>query len=398
MIFFITFILAIFVIYLWADFHFGRKRHLATFQKRQHPIRNSDITLFTQGGELFEDFFAEIQKAKHHIHILFFIVKKDTVSKRFFEALMEKAQAGVEVKLLLDRVGSHKVPKDMQTQLKLAGVEFFYCNKMKPPFFFYTSQVRNHRKITVIDGKIGYMGGFNIGKEYIDMSPKLTPWRDYHLKFAGEGVRDLQHEFLIDWQMATNQNLLPEKTYFPELSPGAVRHQLVPTEGILLEDYFSELIQNAQKTIFIGTPYFIPSSKVFQDLIEAINRGVQVKILIPQKRDHLFVKEASFRYLRPLLKKGAKVYQFVNGFYHAKILIIDEEFCDIGTANFDKRSFFLNLEMNCYIFNQPFLKEVEQVVHKDLGDARLLAVDALDQPSLFIRVKEMIARPISYFL
>lgn len=391
-------LLIIITMYMLLDYSLGRKRHLATLQKRDYPVRNSTISIFKQGDRLFEDFFSELSRANNHIHILFFIVKNDNISKRFFEILIQKASEGIEVRLLLDQVGSHKIPKKKQVELKAAGIEFSYCNKIKPPFIFYSSQVRNHRKITVIDGKIGYMGGFNIGEEYIDMNPKLTPWRDYHLKITGEGVQDLQREFLNDWKKATRKEIEEQPKYYPALEKGVICHQFVPTDGVFLEDTFCEQILNAKESIFIGTPYFIPSSKVFHVLKKALEKGIKVTLLVPNISDHPLVKEASFRYLRVLLKEGLQVYQFINGFYHAKILIIDEEYCDIGTANFDMRSFFLNYEMNCYIYNKTFMEQVMMVVKNDLQDAKLLSRDALDQPGLMIRVKEVIARPISYFL
>lgn len=384
--------------YLWLDYSFGRKRHLATLQKRHYPKRYSDISLFKQGNDLFDDFFSEIRRAKKHIHILFFIVKNDNISKQFFKLLIEKASEGVEVRLLVDRIGGHKISKKTIAELKKEGIEFSFCNKIVAPFYFYSSQVRNHRKISVIDGKIGYMGGFNIGEEYIGMNPKLSPWRDYHLKINGEGVQDLQKEFLHDWKEATKMDLLQKEDYFPPLEKGPVLHQIVPTDGLFLDKVFADHIKNAKESIVIGTPYFIPSSKLNHLLIEALQKGIKVTLLIPDKPDHALVKEASFRYLRQLLKEGAKVYQFVNGFYHAKVFMIDQESCDVGTANFDMRSIFLNYELNCFIYSQDFFNQVQQVVQEDINDADLLTPNAFDMVSFQIKVKEIIARPVSLFL
>lgn len=380
-------------LWIYVDFLLGRKKHLESAKTNTLPIRESDLEIFTEGPKLFENLFSELKKAKQHIHILFYIVKDDKISQEFLSILKEKAQAGVEVRLLVDWVGSGLKRKTINS-LKAAGVRFAFSQMPKLPFLFYSSQVRNHRKITVIDGSIAYLGGFNIGKEYNNQDPKLSPWRDYHLKMTGEGVVDLQSEFLEDWHAAAKVNLLQNKAYFPSLEKGTVKQQLVPTEGILLEEMMSDLISKAKTSIFIGTPYFIPSKRIFGLLREAISRGVSVTILVPLVSDHILVKEASYPYLRTLIKDGAEVYQFLNGFYHAKILLMDDEICDIGTANFDKRSMFLNYELNCLIYNGDFIKKVKRILTEDILNSRKAALDDFKHTLL----KEKAASTISYFL
>lgn len=384
---------------LWVtvDFMLGRKQHLAKAKKCAFPDRRSDLEIFAKGPELFDDFFSEIKKAKQHIHILFYIVKDDKISHEFVSLLKEKAQEGVEVRLLVDWVGCNLKRKTIQS-LKASGVEFAYSHTPKFPFLFYSSQVRNHRKITVIDGHIGYLGGFNIGNEYNDHDPKLSPWRDYHLKLTGEGIVDLQEEFLHDWHRAKKINLLQNKAYFPELPKGAIRHQLVPTEGDSLQDLIATLISEAKQTLIIGTPYFIPSKKVFDHLQEAIKRGVSVTVLVPYKSDHVLVKEASYRYLRTLLKDGADVYQYLKGFYHAKVMIIDDNICDMGTANFDKRSMFLNHELNCLIYDPAFIKKVKHILTEDLLNSHKVSPSDFSRANIFLSFKETAARTISFFL
>lgn len=342
--------------------------------------------------------FAEFRNAKKHIHVLFYICKNDQISQEFFNILMDKAKSGVEVRLLLDWVGSIKIKRGKIKELKAAGVHFSFSNIPKAPFFFYSSQTRNHRKITVIDGKIGYIGGYNIGKEYIDLDPKLSPWRDYHLKVQGEGVADLQQQFLLDWQEAAKTNLLQNEIYFPSLHKGTVCHKLISTEGFLLEETFSKLIHNAQQSITIGSPYFIPSKKILNSLINALAKGVSLVIIVPYHSDHLLVKEASYPYLRPLLENGARVYQFKKGFYHAKVLLIDNEVCDLGTANFDNRSFFLNHEINCFIYEKETLDQVRQILKEDMNDSDILTLNDLNSLSIFTRIKEGIARCFVHFL
>lgn len=388
------------VIFLWLyiDFTWGRKSHMKKLERTACPIRLSDMELFADGPALFDDFFSELKKAQKHIHVLFYIVKDDKISKEFLTILMGKAKEGVEVRLLLDWAGSFPVKRKTVKELKTSGIKFSFAHVPKLPFLFYSFQARNHRKITVIDGKIGYSGGFNIGKEYINHDKKLNPWRDYHLKFWGEGVQDLQREFLTDWYKATKTDLLANSVYFPELHAGEYRHQLAAYKGAFLEESFSSLIRNAKKSITIGTPYFIPGKRLFKDLLHALERGVMVKILVPCVTDHILVKEASYLYLRTLIKEGAYVYEYKKGFYHAKAIIIDDEICDIGTANFDKRSLFLNYEINCFIYDKEFIKQIQAVVDKDILNAKRLTLKELNRLDPLRTFKEMLARSVASFL
>jgi cardiolipin synthase len=386
------------IIWLVCDFILGKKKDRQLSFHRETPIVHGNLDIFPHGKELFADYFSEIMKAKRHVHVLFYICKDDDFCHRFLALLSKKAREGLEVRLLLDRIGSMKVTKPMISALREAGVHFAFSNHIKFPYLFYSSQVRNHRKISIIDGEIGYLGGFNIGKEYIDEVPKLSPWRDYHLKMTGEGVSFLQSEFLYDWKEYGAEDLFADPGYFPLGAKGAVRHQLIPTEAGHLEEKFIELIQKATASIMIGTPYFIPSKKILHELLRAAGSGISITILIPYTADHLLVQEASFRYLRLLLQAGVKVYQFINGFYHAKTIVIDDKICNIGTANFDKRSLFLNKEINCLIYDHDFIGRFKEVLQKDLLDSRPLTLADLSKPNLLRSLKEAIARTVSLFL
>ncbi|PLR76835.1 cardiolipin synthase [Bacillus sp. V3-13] len=391
---------ALFLLAVWIclDFQFGRRAQLAKIRRRNYPLRESNLQIFTTGPELFSDYFSLLKKANHHIHILFYIVRVDLVSKEFFAILKSKAQSGVEVRLLLDWMGSRTISRRVIQDLERANVKFAFCHVPRLPFLFYSTQVRNHRKIMIIDGKTGYMGGYNIGKEYMDQDPKLHPWRDYHLKISGEGAADLQREFLKDWRIATKTDLLNNPIYFPELEKGKSRHQVIPTEGFFLEETFSALIHKAESTIIIGTPYFIPSKRIFADLLNALKRGVRLKVIVPHMTDHLLVKEASFWYLRRLIREGAEIYDYMKGFYHAKVIMIDDKICDIGTANFDQRSLFLNHEINCYIFDRAFIERVRNILEIDLLDSQQVALSELNTPNLLRSMKEQAAKSISFFL
>nr|WP_174734787.1 cardiolipin synthase [Mesobacillus harenae] len=393
----IGFILLLFV-WLMADFSLGRKKHLSQARFETYPVRSGSLVLFTKGEKLFTDMFNELKKAEHHIHVLFYIAKNDQISCDFLAILKDKAKAGIEVRLLLDRIGSKSVSRQMIKDLKQSGVKFSFCNVPRFPYIFYSTQVRNHRKITIIDGKVGYLGGYNLGKEYIDKDPELSPWRDYHLKLIGESVQDLQQEFLLDWNRTVKTGLLKERVYFPQLPKGPLQQQIVASEGVHLEQVLSSLIKKADQSITIGTPYFVPSKRLQEDMLHALKRGIRLTILFPHQADHILVKEASYYFLRPLLKEGARVYEYMKGFYHAKVILIDDKVCDLGTANFDKRSIFLNHELNCIIFDETFSQKMAAVLHKDILDSEELTLMKLSGFNPFRTLKEKAALSISYFL
>ncbi|MFD3446742.1 cardiolipin synthase [Microbacteriaceae bacterium 4G12] len=390
--------LALLLIWLPVDFWLGRKKQLKRVRYRSLPFRESDFRLYTYGQTLYDDLFADIRRAKKHIHILFFIVKNDAVSHTFLELLMEKAQQGVEVRLLLDRIGSHHLSKQSIEQLKKHGVHFSFCHPIRFPFLFYTVNQRNHRKITIIDGESGYIGGFNIGEEYLGNDPELGHWRDYHLRLTAEGVLDLQEQFLHDWCDETGENLLDEATYFPELGKGKVRHCFIPTDGAYLQKTFLDLIEGAQETLYIGTPYFIPGKRLMKALLKAAERGVCVTILVPEKADHPLVREAKFPYFRKLLKAGCTIYSFQDGFFHAKIIIVDGKICDIGTANFDLRSLYINHEINCIIYDPAFIEIVKKEVNQDLEASRLISLQEITALPFRIKCKEWLGTILAFFL
>jgi cardiolipin synthase A/B len=393
-------IIVMICIVLWfcIDFYIGRKKFDKQAEAREYPVRQGDLELMASGPSLFQKLFSDIEKARSSIHILFYIVQDDHLGKKFFQLLIKKANEGTEVRLILDRLGSHKITKKMVKELHDQGVQLYFSKKPSFPLIFFSIQQRNHRKITVIDGKIAYLGGFNVGKEYINEDLKLAPWRDYHLRISGEGVRDLQSEFLIDWQRSAKEKLFNQSRYFPALEKGSMDHRLFPTEGIEVEDVFARFIRESKSRIIIGSPYFIPTERVMKELVHALKRGVSLTIVVPNNSDHILVKEGSFKYFRILLSHGANIYQFQDGFYHGKVFMIDDHLCDIGTANFDQRSFFLNLECNLLIYDKPFIQTILKQINKDISQADLLKKEDLDSVGLLTRMKEGIASTISILL
>ncbi|WP_102348206.1 cardiolipin synthase [Bacillus sp. Marseille-P3661] len=392
---------ALLIAWLVIDYNLGRWHHLKNVSRRHYPTRRGKWLLFNDGQELFTNIFQDIVDAKHHIHILFYIVKNDNVSREFLTLLRKKAQEGVTVRLLVDRIGSH-IPKKTIKKLRESGVQFAYSNRIKLPFIFYSLNYRNHRKITIVDGTIGYLGGFNIGKEYLGQDPELGYWRDFHLKIFGDGVQDLQSEFLLDWHKATgNHDVISfEHTgYYPKLLKGQTPMQFVPTDGAFMKEFVINFIKKAQSEIMIGTPYFIPGNEVVNEILAARKRGVKVTILVPLKADHAFVKEASYPYFKNLLKAECEIYRYIRGFYHGKILLVDGTFCDIGTANFDKRSFFINKEINCLITDPIFIEKIRNEYMRDIQfNAERLTMKIYNNRPYLQRGKELLSTMVSDLL
>ncbi|AIW87024.1 MULTISPECIES: cardiolipin synthase [Bacillus] len=396
--FFLSLLLLGSALWITIDLSYGRIVHLKRVRSRSFPLRQSDFRLYTYGNDLYDALFTDIKQAKHHVHVLFFIVKNDDISRTFLKLLIDKAQEGIEVRLLLDRFGSHYLSKEAIYSLQKHGVSFSFCHKVKFPFPFFSANQRNHRKITVIDGKIGYIGGFNIGEEYLGHNQRLGLWRDYHLRLTGEGIQDLQKQFLHDWLDDTDQNLLDSSLYFPTQQPGTILHRFIPTDGAYLQNTFLHLIESAKKELFIGTPYFIPGKKIMNALLKARKRGVQITILVPQKADHALVREAKFPYCRKLIQAGCNIYAFQQGFFHAKIIIVDDHTCDIGTANFDMRSIYINHEINCLLYDKHFIQEVKRKFEEDLERSLLLSFEDVNPLSIIDRGKEWIGTILAFFL
>ncbi|MBS4200733.1 cardiolipin synthase [Bacillus sp. FJAT-49732] len=397
---FIGILLAIFLFAVWcyADFHLGYYLHKKQWKKRSYPCRKGHLQLITNGPELFETYFQDLKDAKSSIHILFYIVKNDPFSQTFWDVLMDKAREGVKVQLLLDWLGSRHVRKKWIKTARSCGIDIAFCHTPRWPFLIFTLQQRNHRKITIIDDCIGYLGGYNIGKEYIDLDPKLSPWRDYHMRMSGEGISDLQDEFMVDWVRATKMSEPEYESKKVINEDWQMLHRFYPSEGIAVEYHLLKLIDGAKKSIMIGTPYFIPTEAIMKSIETALKRGVSITVLVPDTADHPIVKEASFPYLRRLLSGGGQAYQFEKGFFHAKVMIVDGDICDIGTANFDRRSMLLNHEINCYIYDKTFITEVEHALYDDISHSHKMSLEKLNNLSFGVRLKEWIGWAIKGLL
>ncbi|MDX8363657.1 cardiolipin synthase [Cytobacillus sp. IB215665] len=395
---FLAILLLLLIMWVRLDLKLGRHKYMRKVTDKTYPLHQGELSLFTNGHEFFNDYFQYIRNAETQIHVLFFIIKNDEISSEFFSLLKQKAREGVEVRLQVDWLGGFKVSKQIVRSLRENGISFSYSNTPKFPFFFYTLNRRNHRKITIIDGKVGYLGGFNVGREYLGRDPKMGFWRDYHLKIIGEGVADLQKQFNKDWYSATKEKLKDEPRKVKLNNDSIVLHRIVPSDGAFLKESFITMIKQAKREIYIGTPYFIPGKEIVNELLAAAERGVNINILVPMKADHPFVKEAAYPFFKPLLVAGCHIYRFYNGFYHAKVVAIDDDICDIGTANFDKRSFFINHEINCFIYDQKFNEQVKTTIKEDIQLAEPLTIDYFTKRSLLDQGKESFSTLINGFL
>ncbi|TDL32969.1 cardiolipin synthase [Jeotgalibacillus sp. S-D1] len=396
----VKFLGIIFFICVWLrlDWIFGMRSLKRQRNSSVYPWRKGNFEFYDDGVAWMKALELDIMEAKNSICLLFYIIEPDEVGRRIFTMLKERAQEGVHIRILADALGSKKM-KQWLKPLQREGIEIGLSRPLVYKGSFFSLQRRNHRKIAVIDGEIAHIGGFNIGREYVNLDPVLSPWRDYHLRFTGEGVQDALNEFEIDW-----------KREFPDSVDGlvaavesqnkknTVKHQIVPSEPVNMEGFMLGLFKQAEQSIFIGTPYFIPTSKLFEDLKTRIKSGINVTILVPANPDHVLVQPASYHYFRELLDAGAAIYQYQNGFYHAKVVLIDKKICDIGTTNFDRRSLLINDEINVVTHDHTIINRVVTSIEKDLQQSTILTKEHLKPDGIGASAKEWISRTISHLL
>ncbi|SEA70812.1 cardiolipin synthase [Thalassobacillus cyri] len=383
-------VLIIIILLILLDFVSGRQNHKKNLRKLTFTETSGSYRLFQSGNRLFEALFTDIKNAETHIDILFFIVKQDETSQRFYKLLQQKAQEGVVVRLMVDRLGGFRINKSLREQLENSGIQFQFAAKPQFPFFIYKLNRRNHRKIVVIDGKIGYVGGYNVADEYVGKDAEMGDWRDYHLRMTGEVVTQLHAVFLDDWFLNTKEKLFPAKAH----ERGAHVLKVLPTEYGELEEVLVKKFSTAKQEILLGSPYFIPSRKMMDALLQAIQRGVTIKLLCPLKSDHPFVKEGGIPFYEELYRAGGEVRLYDAGFYHAKVFIIDKEFCDLGTSNLDLRSLFLNKEINIFFYDKEFIHDMRKRFLQDFAEGIPFDDNWLASRSIGTKINIKIARLI----
>lgn len=338
---------------------------------------NNDVRLYTLGEVKFRDLCEDIRNAKRYIHLEYYIIRNDELGNKIIDLLTEKAKEGVEVKLLSDDFGVGGGPKKAIKRLKAAGGEFAVFHKVLWLIFSPKKNNRNHRKIGVIDGRIGYCGGFNIGDEYLGKGP-FGFWRDSAVRITGDAVKALQVRFQMDWEYTTKQAMCPEdrlQDYYGVTDYPATGDARVVTVsgGPDVADFnpvrmqYLELIRNAKRTVYIHSPYFIPDNSLQDALSAAAANGVDVRVIIPDKPDHMFVFWCNISSAYSVMGNGVKVYMYNRGFVHSKTMVVDGEFCSVGSANFDDRSLVLNFETNAMILSKDIGRQMDEAFMEDLG-------------------------------
>lgn len=383
--------------------------HQARLFSLAQKLGNSPISfdtstkVLTNGEETFHHILEQIKRARHHIHIEYYIVRDDGIGQEIKKLLIEKAAQGVEVRFLYDAVGSWKLSKKYINDMKKAGIETVCFGPVKLPFLNNKFNFRNHRKIIVIDGMIGFVGGLNIGDEYLGRNQTYGYWRDTHLMLRGEAVRSLQLIFLQDWYYMTNHSFLTAEYLSPQIDEknhGGV--QLIAggpdNEWSVIKNIFFSMITSAKKSVWIASPYFIPDEDIFSAIKVAALSGIDVRLLVPNRPDKRIVFHASRSYFPELLEAGVKVYEYERGFMHSKIVIVDHELASIGTSNMDMRSFHLNFEVNAFLFRTKSTQKLVAEYINDLEYAKELELVSFRKRHIGLRLIESTARLLSPLL
>ncbi len=367
--------------------------------------KNNAVEVFTDGQEKYRRLFQDIEAAQESIHLQYYIIKNDNLGRRLIAHLTKKVKEGVTVRVLYDELGSRALTKRFFKEFREAGglVEVFFPSKLR--FINLRMNFRNHRKLVIIDGKVGYVGGFNVGDEYLGLNSRFGYWRDTHLRIRGTAVDTMQVRFILDWNQASRDF---DIMYDPELFPienvrlGNVGIQIVTSgpdsEFERIKNAYIKMIYSAKKSIYMQTPYFIPDKSLLDALRVACLSGVDVNIMIPDKPDHPFVYWATLSHIGELLPVGANVYIYSNGFIHSKTLVVDEEMSTVGTANIDVRSFRLNFEVNAFLYDENISKELADIFKDDIKLSKLLTYEEYDKRGVNIKFKESISRLLSPIL
>ena len=374
--------------------------------RNNHAVLTQDnaVEVFNDGRAKFDALIADLEKAKDHIHFQYYIIRLDRLGNEILDVLIKKAKQGVIVRVLFDDIASRGLYKYHFKELIAHGgeVESFFPSVF--PLINPRLNYRNHRKIVVIDGRIGYIGGFNVGDEYLGHNKKFGYWRDTHLRIEGSALHPLQTRFILDWnQASTNHDIEYADRYFPAIPrKGSVGMQIVSSgpdsQWEQIKDGYLKMITLAKKYIYIQTPYFIPDISFLDALRIACLSGVDVRIMIPNKPDHLFVYWATYSNVGYLLKAGAKVYIYENGFLHSKQIVVDDELSTVGTANIDVRSFKLNFEVNAFIYDREKSHELAELFEQDMRLSTELTLEMYRARSRTIKIKESISRLLSPIL
>ncbi len=360
---------------------------------------NNEVKVLTNGEATYSEMMQAIREAKRHIHFQFFIIRNDKIGNAMKDLLIEKAQSGVAVRVIYDSVGCWRLGKGYIEALKAGGCEVEAFFPVVFPILSRELNYRNHRKIIVVDGEVGFVGGLNVGDEYLGENKQLGFWRDTHLKVSGEAVYSLQDIFLNDWHFLTGA-VFNELDMFPKLKTYGNTMMQIAASGpdsdwyALLQAYFT-MISTAEDRIWITTPYLVPEESIKMALKTAALTGVDVRIIIPAKPDHFFVYWASQDNIEELLEAGVKIYRYQKGFVHSKIILVDGIGASVGTANLDIRSLEINFEVNAFVYDREVVKRLEADFIEDLESSISIDLTHFRERPKRHRVLEALGRLVS---
>lgn len=379
------------------------------FKDISSPLTNkNEVDLLINGETKFPEVYKALEAAKHHIHIEYYVFTEDIVGRKIEALLIKKAKQGVKVKFMYDDYGSSSIRKTMVYRLREAGVEAYPFYKIKLIYFANRMNYRNHRKIIVIDGRVGFVGGINVSDIYTNaIKTKEFPfWRDTHLKIHGPAVWYLQYLFLCDWNFCADCNIEPEGNLFPDLDSFETKSNVAvqiaasgpDSESPTILYSLLQAISLAEEEILITTPYFVPNESIMDALCIASMSGVKVKLLVPKISDSRVVNAAASSFYEELLKSGAQIYRYTKGFVHAKTMVIDDEIAIVGSANMDMRSFDLNFEVNAIVYDKGINNKLKEAFFNDLNDAQEVDLEAWLARAWYYELIEKLARLLSPLL
>ncbi|MDP5275588.1 cardiolipin synthase [Chengkuizengella axinellae] len=366
---------------------------------------HTEVKVLTNGEVTFDEIIKSLQKAEHHIHLEYYIIRDDVIGRKIKNILIKKAREGVKIRCIYDTLGSWKLSKQYLSDLRSVGVSIKPFLPLKIRFLNNHINYRNHKKIIVVDGKIGFTGGINIGDEYLGKDKKVGFWRDTHLMLKGEAVNALQYFFIKDWLFAANEKFNTEEYFIQDYKSkhqnlGAVQviNSGPDQKWVVMKNLFFSMIISAKKSIWFASPYFIPDEDILSALKVACLNGIDVKFIFPSNPDNRFVYYASRSYFLDLIEAGMKIYQYNHGFMHSKFIIIDQDYATIGTTNMDMRSFHLNFEVNVFLYQQNSVKKLVEDFENDLLDSTFIGLEQFKNRSRLQKIAESFARLASPLL
>ena len=379
----------------------NRDPELTAFERlaRLPFTHGNRVSLLIDGEATFAAIFAAIETAQSSVLVQFYTIKNDGLGIRLRELLERKARQGVEVLFIADRIGSNSLPESYLKSLRLAGAEAEFFRTKKFGTIRFQINFRNHRKIVVVDGRIGFIGGLNVGDEYLGLVPALSPWRDTQLEIEGPAVKALQLAFAEDWNWITGR--LPQRDWAcPRPPAGATCEALVIATGPAdeLEScslLFGQAIARARKRLWIACPYFVPENDILHALQLAALRGVEVRILIPSRSDNLLVRLSAYSYFEEAGRAGVRFWRWKEGFMHQKVVLVDDDLAFVGTANMDNRSFRINFEITAILHDREAAGDVEKMLRQDFSRSEAVGSPSRLMNTWFARLAVRLARLLS---